>query len=121
MSVIPITIFFSLLLAGGFAALFAREQRRRRFASAERDSLLPLADETPRLAAGSSAPAPQSPTPDAPDETHDHDHAEDEGPEHHHHAHGKGRCGCVDGTRPPCTGCLRRTTATSLPTSASLR
>lgn len=50
MSVIPITIFFSLLLAGLFVALFAREQARRRFASAERDSLLPLADETPHTA-----------------------------------------------------------------------
>jgi cbb3-type cytochrome oxidase subunit 3 len=51
MSVIPVTIFFSLLLAGLFVALFAREHRRRRFASAERESLLPLADETPRPAA----------------------------------------------------------------------
>ncbi|SDR75612.1 hypothetical protein [Opitutus sp. GAS368] len=50
MSVIPLTIFFSLLLAGLFIALFAHEQRRRRFASTERDSLLPLADETPREA-----------------------------------------------------------------------
>ncbi len=48
MSVIPLTIFFSLLLAGLFVVLFAREQRRRRFTSAEHDSLLPLADETPR-------------------------------------------------------------------------
>ncbi len=48
MSVIPITLFFSLLLAGLFIALFAREQRRR-FGSAERDSLLPLADEAPRV------------------------------------------------------------------------
>lgn len=48
MSVIPVTIFFSLLLAGLFVVLFAREQRRRRFASAERDSLLPLAEEKPR-------------------------------------------------------------------------
>jgi hypothetical protein len=53
MSVIPLTIFFSLLLAGLFMVLFAHEQRRRRFASAERDSLLPLADERPRLAASS--------------------------------------------------------------------
>jgi hypothetical protein len=68
MSVIPLTVFFSLLLAGLFIGLFAHEQRRRRFASAERDSLLPLADEIPRvvpdgvgipaaLAARSSAPA----------------------------------------------------------------
>ena len=48
MSVIPLTIFFSLLLAGLFIVLFAQEQRRRRFSSAERDSLLPLADETSR-------------------------------------------------------------------------
>ena len=53
MSVIPLTIFFSLLLAGLFMVLFAHEQRRRRFASPERDSLLPLADERPRLAASS--------------------------------------------------------------------
>jgi hypothetical protein len=49
MSVVPVTIFFSLLLAGLFTVLFVREQRRRRFASPERDSLLPLAEETPRL------------------------------------------------------------------------
>lgn len=54
MSVIPITVFFSLLLAGLFVGLFVREQMRRRFASAERDSLLPLADETPRAARGGS-------------------------------------------------------------------
>jgi len=53
MSVIPLTVFFSLLLAGLFMVLFAHEQRRRRFASSERDSLLPLADERPRLAASS--------------------------------------------------------------------
>jgi hypothetical protein len=51
MSVIPLTVFFSLLLAGLFMVLFAHEQRRRRFASSERDSLLPLAAERPRLAA----------------------------------------------------------------------
>lgn len=50
MSVIPLTVFFSLLLAGLFMVLFAHEQHRRRFASAERDSLLPLADEKPRPA-----------------------------------------------------------------------
>jgi len=50
MSVIPVTVFFSLLLAGLFVTLFVHEQRRRRFASSERDSLLPLADEKPVLA-----------------------------------------------------------------------
>lgn len=52
MSVIPITVFFSLLLAGFFVVLFAREQRRHRFASPERESLLPLADESPRPVPG---------------------------------------------------------------------
>ncbi len=92
MSVIPITLFFSLLLAGTFVVLFAREHRRRRFASAERDSLLPLADEQPRAATA---------------EDDDHDHARE-----------GGRCGCLsavgpakeerDGSRPPCAGLGRR-------------
>lgn len=86
MSVIPLTVFLSLLLVGVFLVLFIREQRRRRFAGAERDSLLPLADETPRLA---GHPA--------------------------EHAHGAGHdaeaCGCRDGIRPPCAGCLRQRTA----------
>lgn len=47
MSVIPITVFFSVLLAAIFVVMFFREQRRHRFASSERDSLLPLADERP--------------------------------------------------------------------------
>jgi hypothetical protein len=50
MSVIPFLVFFSLLLAGTFVVLFARDHARRRFASAERDSLLPLADETRQVA-----------------------------------------------------------------------
>lgn len=115
MSVIPITLFFSLLLAGLFVVLFAREQRRRRFASNERDSLLPLADETPRLAGPSDKPArenrgasllatahvvsreqarshPQSVAErdHAQDEAHDHDEVHDHDHDHaHDHAHGK--------------------------------
>lgn len=50
MSVIPLTIFFSLLLAGIFVVLFVREQHRRHLTSPERDSLLPLADEQSRPA-----------------------------------------------------------------------
>lgn len=61
MSVIPLTVFFSLLLAGLFIALFAHEQRRRRFASPERDSLLPLADEQPRAATVEVRPAASNP------------------------------------------------------------
>ncbi|HRG55811.1 MAG: hypothetical protein JNG82_01150 [Opitutaceae bacterium] len=66
MSVIPLTVFFSLLLAGLFIGLFAHEQRRRRFTSAEHDSLLPLAEETAHPAdipaPGAPAPRPPSPT-----------------------------------------------------------
>ena len=52
MSAIPVTLFCSLLLAATFVVLFARDHRRRRFASSERDSLLPLAEERPRVATG---------------------------------------------------------------------
>lgn len=62
MSVIPVTVFFSLLLAAFFVALFLREQRRHRFASSERDSLLPLADERPAVRGG--APAMTTPSGD---------------------------------------------------------
>ena len=86
MSVIPLTIFFSLLLAGLFMVLFAHEQGRRRLASAERDSLLPLADETRRPV---SSPAAAGET----------------GPDH--------ACGCRDGSRPPCAGCLKHPPAAS--------
>jgi hypothetical protein len=66
MSVIPLTVFFSLLLAGLFIALFVHEQRRRRFTSAEHDSLLPLAEETPREAGGARASAVAWPMADKP-------------------------------------------------------
>lgn len=51
MPAIPLTLCFSLLLAGLFIGLFAHTQRRRRFTSSESDSLLPLAEEQPRAAA----------------------------------------------------------------------
>jgi hypothetical protein len=89
MSAIPITLFFSLLLAAIFVVLFARDHWRRRFASTERDSLLPLADETPRPADLHA--------------DHEHDHDDD-----HAHDHPGAGCGCRDGSRPPCPGCLRR-------------
>jgi hypothetical protein len=79
MSVIPLTIFFSLLLAGTFVVLFAREQRRRHLTSPERDSLLPLADEIARTVGAPAGPGP-----------------------------GDGRCGCHKGARPACPDCLRR-------------
>ncbi len=66
MSVIPITVFFSLLLVGLFVVLFVREQRRQRFASSERESLLPLADETPRVSGASGDPETVIPASAAP-------------------------------------------------------
>lgn len=95
MAAIPVTIFFSLLLAGAFVALFAREQCRRT-GSAERDSLLPLADEQPRVA----DPKPA--------------HRDDPGSDHHHGHEADGPCGCRSGLRPPCTGCLKRAPANRL-------
>jgi len=97
MSVIPITVFFSLLLAGIFVLLFAREQLRRRFSSAERDSLLPLADETPLEVEHGLGPR----------STHEDDRDHD-GETHAGHRLGDGRCGCRRGVRTPCAGCLQR-------------
>lgn len=79
MPVVPLTLTISLCLVFSFVVFFLREQSRGRVSSAERDSLLPLADEKPQLAHASSG------TDSAP------------------HA-----CGCHDGSRPPCAGCLRR-------------
>lgn len=92
MSVIPITLFFSLMLAGLFIALFALTQRRKRFTSPESDSLLPLAEEQPREVVAKH---------------HEHD-----AHEHHPHDH-EGACGCRTGKRAPCPGCLKRPDKTS--------
>jgi len=106
MSVIPFTVFLSLLLAGTFVVLFLRDQRRRHLTSPERDSLLPLADEIPQAA------------PHAHDQDHDHDDDHD----HDHHPHEKGHaCGCRTGLRPPCTGCLRQRTDSPAPGLPSTR
>jgi hypothetical protein len=48
MPVIPLTITVSLCLVFTFVVFFVRENARR-FSNAERESLLPLAEETPRL------------------------------------------------------------------------
>jgi len=47
MSVIPLTLSISLCLVFAFVVFFLREQARRPFSSAGRESLLPLAGETP--------------------------------------------------------------------------
>ncbi|MDQ5980800.1 MAG: hypothetical protein QG602_3778 [Verrucomicrobiota bacterium] len=83
MSIIPLTVFFSLLLAGTFVVLFLREQCRSHLTSPERDSLLPLADEFPQTAGGALVPADE------------HDHTDD-------------TCTCRSGQRHPCAHCLRR-------------
>jgi hypothetical protein len=96
MSVIPLTVFFSLLLAGTFVVLFAREQRRRHLTSPERDSLLPLADEASVLG-GPRASSFAKATDDRPRGLNPDDHD-----------HGHDHCGCRAGARPPCPGCLKR-------------
>lgn len=79
MPVVPLTLTISLCLVLTFIVFFLREHARGRVSSAERDSLLPLAEEESRLARAAA------PTDSA--------------------SHG---CGCHDGSRAPCPGCLRR-------------
>jgi len=50
MAVVPLTLTISLCLVFSFVVFFLREHARGRLSSAERDSLLPLAEETPRTA-----------------------------------------------------------------------
>lgn len=78
MDVVPLTLTISLTLVFTFVIFFLREQTRGRASSAERDSLLPLAEESAQL-----APV---------------------GVRHDSRSH---RCDCMDGSRAPCPGCLR--------------
>ena len=50
MGVVPLTLTISLCLVFTFVVFFLREHARGRVSSAERDSLLPLAEEESRLA-----------------------------------------------------------------------
>ena len=50
MAVIPLTLVISLGLVFLFLGFFLREHARSRRSSAERDALLPLAEELPRVA-----------------------------------------------------------------------
>lgn len=79
MPVVPLTLTISLCLVFTFIVFFLREHSRGRVSSAERDSLLPLGDEAPRLASAADR-----------------------------HDSGRHGCGCHDGSRPPCAGCLKR-------------
>lgn len=80
MPVVPLTLTISLCLVFTFVLFFLREHSRGHASSAERDSLLPLAEEKPAVVRVAAA----------------------------HHDHAAGPCGCRDGSRPPCAGCLRR-------------
>lgn len=96
MSVVPLTLTISLGLAFTFILLFLREHKRGSRSCAERDSLLPLGEETPRIAVSASAPGPGVTAPShKPDVEHDHEGEE---------------CGCRSGRRAPCVGCLKRAT-----------
>ena len=86
MNVVTLTIAISLCLVFTFVVFFLREQLSAHVNSAEHDSLLPLADETPHLAPTHALRSAKS-------------------VEHDHPAHDT--CGCRDGSRPPCTGCLK--------------
>ena len=57
MSVIPLTLGLSLALVGVFLVFFLREQTRSRLSSPERDALLPLAEEKPRVVPASRSGA----------------------------------------------------------------
>ena len=89
MSVVPLTLTISLCLVFTFVIFFLREHARGTVSSAERDSLLPLAEEDSRLA---HATVPRDSAP--------HGSAR--------HSFSDGGCGCHDGSRAPCPGCLRR-------------
>ena len=67
MPVVPLTLTISLCLVFTFIVFFLREHARGRISSAERDSLLPLADETRQLARATrpTAHAGARRTPDA--------------------------------------------------------
>jgi hypothetical protein len=49
MAVVPLTLTISLCLVFTFVIFFLREHARGHLSSAERDSLLPLSEENPRV------------------------------------------------------------------------
>lgn len=62
MSVVPLTVIISLSLVFSFLIFFLREHARGRLSSAERDSLLPLAEENARPAGRRTVAAMKPPT-----------------------------------------------------------
>ena len=90
MPVIPLTITISLTLVFTFVMFFLFDHSSR-FRNPERESLLPLNEETPRVAGRRGTTHARLGHP------HDHGHAAD-------------GCGCHSGARPPCPGCLKPST-----------
>ena len=90
MSVVPLTLTISLCLVFTFLIFFLREHARSGISSAERDSLLPLAEETPHLMESKHLTAES-----------DHDHDEPLTTD-------AANCGCRSGRHAPCAGCLKR-------------
>ena len=72
MSVVPLTLTISLCLVFTFVLFFLREHSRRRFTGAESEALMPLADETPRLAMAGPISSSMA---DAPAHNHEAGHA----------------------------------------------
>ena len=60
MAVVPLTLTISLCLVFTFVIFFLREHARGHLSSAERDSLLPLAEENPRVVLAPSGEASRS-------------------------------------------------------------
>ncbi len=90
MSVVPLTLTISLFLVFTFIIFFLREHARSGNSSVERDSLLPLLEETPHLA----------------DSKHliselDHDHDAEL-------AAGAAECVCRSIPHARCAGCLKQ-------------
>jgi hypothetical protein len=94
MSVVPLTLTLSLLLVLVFVVFFLREHARGNVGGAERDSLLPLGDELPRLARPTATHAPAS---------LESDRIHADGPDHD-------GCGCRNVLRPHCASCSKGTT-----------
>jgi len=58
MAVIPLTLTISLCLVFTFVVFFLRETSRRHYSDAQRDALMPLADETPLTVGAKSSTVP---------------------------------------------------------------
>jgi hypothetical protein len=89
MPVIPLTITVSLCLVFTFVVFFLREHARR-FGNAERESLLPLGEETPRVIGAAAR------------------HGADLDPDD-----ALAGCGCRDPLQAPCSGCRNHPSETN--------